>query len=68
MMRRLGDLVTVKEAAAIKGVTVGAVRARIVRDGPNRLPAEKIGDIYFIKRRDLDRWKVQERRQAGEQE
>jgi len=54
-MRRPDDYVTVKEAAEIKGVLEGTVRRRIQRE---RLPATKKGDIYLIRRKDLEGWKV----------
>jgi excisionase family DNA binding protein len=52
-MTRLTDVMTVKEAAAFKGVVEGTVRRRIER---GRLPATKKGDIWLIKRKDLDEW------------
>lgn len=45
------ELVTVKEAAGLLEVTVGRVHQFI---GDNRLPAEKLGSQYVIKRSDLD--------------
>src|SRR5215212_5571765 len=54
-MAQLNELLTVKEAAALKQVTEGTVRRRIVR---NRLPAQKKGDIWLIQRKDLDSWIV----------
>jgi excisionase family DNA binding protein len=56
---RLTEVVTVKEAAAIKGVLEGTVRRRIER---KKLPATKMGDIWVIKRKDLEQWKVREPR------
>ncbi|MGB8510931.1 MAG: helix-turn-helix domain-containing protein [Pyrinomonadaceae bacterium] len=44
------DLLTTKEAAAQLGVTVPRVHALI---NAGRLPAEKMGRDYFIKRADL---------------
>lgn len=63
-MTRLAELVTVKEAAQIKGVLEGTVRRRIER---GKLPAGKKGDIWLIKRKDLEQWKVRAPRSAGEQ-
>jgi excisionase family DNA binding protein len=54
-MAQLCELLTVKEAAALKRVTEGTVRRRIER---NRLPAVKKGDIWLIRRVDLDSWIV----------
>jgi excisionase family DNA binding protein len=62
-MARLSELVTVKEAAALKGVLEGTVRRRIER---GRLKAEKKGDIWLIRRKDLDTWQVQWKRPSRE--
>lgn len=45
------DLVTVKEASKILGVTVGRVHHLI---DAGRLPAEKLGSQYVIKKSDLE--------------
>lgn len=45
------DLVTVKEAAEILNVTVGRVHQLI---NENRLPAEKLGSQYVVKKSDLE--------------
>lgn len=57
-MRRLYDVLTVKEAAELKGVSEEAVRKRI---GRGVLPAERVGGRYLIRRRDLDAWTVQQK-------
>jgi len=57
-MTRLTELVTVKEAAALKGVLEGTVRRRIER---GKLKATKVGDIWLIKRKDLQDWDVRRR-------
>ena len=62
-MSRLSELLTVKEAAAIKDVPEDTIRRRIAR---GRLPAIKKGDIWLIRRRDLDAWEV--RRRHGDEE
>ena len=46
------NLLTVKEASRILGVTVGRVHQLIAAD---RLPAEKLGFQYVIRKADLDR-------------
>lgn len=63
-MSRLSDMVTVSEAAVIKGVLEGTVRRRIER---GRLKAikkggtEKGGGVWLIRRQDLDSWIVRKR-------
>jgi excisionase family DNA binding protein len=52
-MRRGPDFLTVKEAAALVGVSKSTIKSRIDRE---RLPATKRGGIYFIERRDLESW------------
>jgi excisionase family DNA binding protein len=61
-MRRLYDVLTVEEAAAEKQVTQEAVRKRIQF---GRLPAEKVGGRYLIRKSDLDAWTVQRKRPRG---
>ena len=58
-MGRLSEYVTVAEAATIKGVLPGTVRRRIERGA---LPAIKKGDLWLIRRKDLDEWTVQQKR------
>lgn len=53
------NLVTVREAARILGVTVGRVHQLIAA---GRLPAEKLGFQYVIKRSEL---KIVEHRKNG---
>ncbi len=50
-MFRNVDLLTVKEAAELLEVTVGRVHQLINEE---RLPAEKLGSQYVIKKCDLD--------------
>lgn len=45
--------VTGSEAAELKGVDPSSIR-RAIRDG--RLKGRKVGPLYLIERRDLDRW------------
>jgi len=54
-MTRLSEVVTVEEAAVIKGVLPGTVRKRIQR---KHLDAVKKGGVWLIRRRDLDAWQV----------
>jgi excisionase family DNA binding protein len=61
-MRRLYDVVTVAEAAALKQVSQEAVRKRI---GRKRLPAERVGGRYLIRKVDLDAWNVQGKRKGA---
>jgi excisionase family DNA binding protein len=62
-MRRLYDVVTVAEAAKIKGVSEEAVRKRI---GRKVLAAEKVGGTYLIRKAALDAWTVQRKKKPGE--
>ena len=57
-MSRLSDLLTVSEAAELKGVLPRTVRRRIER---GRLPAVKKGTLWLIRRKDLDEWNVRKR-------
>ena len=45
------ELVTVKEAAQILGITIGRVHQLIADE---RLPAEKLGSQFTIKKADLE--------------
>lgn len=60
-MSRLSEIVTVKEAAAIKGVSEDTVRRRLQRGA---LPAIKKADVWLIRRKDLEAWSVQ-RKEKG---
>jgi excisionase family DNA binding protein len=58
-MTRLSDVVTVAQAAALKGVPPDTVRRRIKRQ---KLPAIRMGREWLIKKKDLEAWTVQRRK------
>lgn len=55
-MTQPGDYVTVSEAAETLGLTRQAILRRIQR---GRLPAQKFGPVWMIRRADLDAWAPQ---------
>lgn len=64
-MRRLYDVLTVKEAAELKGTSVEAARKWCQR---NLQASDKVGGVWLIKKKDLDRWNVQRKRRGDDQQ
>lgn len=61
-MEKPTDWLTVAEAARLKGVSEDAVRKRITR---KKLEATKKYNAVLIRRKDLEAWQVQHKKQSG---